>query len=130
MGVFERLVAAAPRAAAVVLLCLRAIVSPRWNYPGSILRRSEEFHPGNEGRHGAFSCHDAAEAAFHNAECIVMLGWALTFLVIALIAAVLGFGGIAGLSIEIAKIIFFVAVVLFLISALVGIFRGRNPTVP
>ena len=44
--------------------------------------------------------------------------------------AVLGFGCIAGISIEIAKIIFFVAVVLFLISALVGIFRGRTPTVP
>jgi uncharacterized membrane protein YtjA (UPF0391 family) len=59
----------------------------------------------------------------------IMLGWALTFLIVALIAAVLGFGGIAGLSVEIAKIIFFVAVVLFLISALVGLFRGRTPTV-
>jgi len=58
-----------------------------------------------------------------------MLGWALTFLIVALIAAVLGFGGIAGLSVEIAKIIFFVAVVLFLISALVGLFRGRRPMV-
>jgi uncharacterized membrane protein YtjA (UPF0391 family) len=58
-----------------------------------------------------------------------MLGWALTFLIVALIAAVLGFGGIAGLSIEIAKIIFFVAVVLFLISAIVGLVRGRSPTV-
>jgi uncharacterized membrane protein YtjA (UPF0391 family) len=61
---------------------------------------------------------------------IPMLGWALTFLVVALIAAVLGFGGIAGLSIEIAKIIFFVAVVLFLISAIIGLVRGRSPTVP
>jgi len=59
-----------------------------------------------------------------------MLGWALTFLVIALIAAVLGFGGIAGFAVEIAKIIFFVAIVLFVISALVGLFRGRSPTVP
>ena len=59
-----------------------------------------------------------------------MLGWALTFLIVALIAAVLGFGGIAGLSVEIAKIIFFVAVVLFLISALVGLFRGRTSTMP
>ena len=49
-----------------------------------------------------------------------MLGWALTFLVVALIAAVLGFGGIAGTAIGIAKIIFFVAIVLFLISAVVG----------
>ena len=37
-----------------------------------------------------------------------MLGWALTFLVVALIAAVLGFGGVAAVSVEIAKIIFFV----------------------
>jgi uncharacterized membrane protein YtjA (UPF0391 family) len=59
-----------------------------------------------------------------------MLGWAVTFLIIALIAAVLGFGGIAGLSIEIAKIIFFVAILLFAIAAIVGMFRGRTPTVP
>lgn len=59
-----------------------------------------------------------------------MLGWALTFLVVALIAAALGFGGIAGFAVEIAKIIFFVAIVLFVISALFGLFRGRSPTVP
>ena len=59
-----------------------------------------------------------------------MLGWAVTFLVIALIAALLGFGGIAGLSMEIAKIIFFVAIILFAIAAIVGLLRGRSPTVP
>jgi uncharacterized membrane protein YtjA (UPF0391 family) len=59
-----------------------------------------------------------------------MIGWAVTFLIIALIAAVLGFGGIAGLSIEIAKIIFFVAIVLFVISAIFALVRGRTPTVP
>jgi uncharacterized membrane protein YtjA (UPF0391 family) len=47
-----------------------------------------------------------------------MLGWALTFLIVALIAAVLGFGGIAGFAVEIAKIIFFVAIILFVISAI------------
>jgi uncharacterized membrane protein YtjA (UPF0391 family) len=46
----------------------------------------------------------------------VMLSWALTFLVIALIAAALGFGGIAGTSAGIAKILFVVFLVLFLIS--------------
>ncbi len=56
-----------------------------------------------------------------------MLHWALTFLVIAIIAAVLGFGGIAGTAIGIAKIIFFVAIALFLISALTGALRGRRP---
>ena len=55
-----------------------------------------------------------------------MIGWALTFLVIALIAALLGFGGIAGVAMEAAKIIFFVAIVLFLVSAVVGLARGRR----
>ena len=55
-----------------------------------------------------------------------MLGWVMTFLVIALIAAVLGFGGIAGASVEIAKIIFFIAIILFLVSAVVGLARGRT----
>ena len=55
-----------------------------------------------------------------------MLSWVVTFLVVALIAGILGFGGVAGASIEIAKIIFFIAVVLFLVSAVVGLVRGRN----
>jgi len=59
-----------------------------------------------------------------------MLGWALAFLVIALIAAVLGFGGIAGFAVEIAKIIFFVAIILFVISAVFALIRGRSPSVP
>jgi uncharacterized membrane protein YtjA (UPF0391 family) len=56
----------------------------------------------------------------------VMFGWVVTFLIVALIAGILGFGGVAGASIEIAKIIFFIAVVLFLISAVVGLARGRS----
>jgi len=55
-----------------------------------------------------------------------MLGWVVTFLIIALIAGILGFGGIAGASVEIAKIIFFIAVILFLISAVFGVVRGRT----
>jgi uncharacterized membrane protein YtjA (UPF0391 family) len=60
------------------------------------------------------------------AEIFVMLSWVVTFLIIALIAGILGFGGIAGASVEIAKIIFFIAIVLFLISAIVGFARGRT----
>jgi uncharacterized membrane protein YtjA (UPF0391 family) len=56
----------------------------------------------------------------------IMLSWVVTFLVIALIAGILGFGGIAGASVEIAKIIFFIAIVLFLVSAVVGLARGRT----
>jgi uncharacterized membrane protein YtjA (UPF0391 family) len=55
-----------------------------------------------------------------------MLGWVVTFLIVALIAGILGFGGVAGASIEIAKIIFFIAVLLFLVSAVVGLVRGRS----
>jgi uncharacterized membrane protein YtjA (UPF0391 family) len=59
-------------------------------------------------------------------EVYVMLGWVVTFLVVALVAGILGFGGVAGASIEIAKIIFFIAVVLFVVSAVVGVARGRR----
>jgi uncharacterized membrane protein YtjA (UPF0391 family) len=49
-----------------------------------------------------------------------MLSYAITFLVIALIAAVLGFGVLAGTAMTIAKILFFVFIVLFVISFLMG----------
>lgn len=49
-----------------------------------------------------------------------MLSWALTFLIIALIAAAFGFGGIAASATGIAKIIFFVFLVLFAISLIAG----------
>lgn len=55
-----------------------------------------------------------------------MLSWVVTFLVVALIAGILGFGGIVGVSVEIAKAIFFIAVILFLVSAVVGLVRGRS----
>ena len=55
-----------------------------------------------------------------------MLGWAVTFLIVALIAALLGFGGIAGVAIEAAKIVFFVAIVLFAISLIAGLVRGAR----
>lgn len=45
-----------------------------------------------------------------------MLYWALTFFVVALIAAILGFGGVAIAAASIAKILFFVFLVLFLFS--------------
>ena len=56
-----------------------------------------------------------------------MLGWAITFLVVALIAGVLGFGGIAAVSVEIAQILFVVFLALFIITAVIHAFRGRGP---
>lgn len=52
-----------------------------------------------------------------------MLSWALMFLVVALIAAVLGFGGVAGTAMSIAQLIFVVAIVLFVISAVFHLLR-------
>jgi uncharacterized membrane protein YtjA (UPF0391 family) len=49
-----------------------------------------------------------------------MLYWAIAFLVIAIIAAVFGFGGIAGAAVGVAKILFFVFLALFLISLIMG----------
>jgi uncharacterized membrane protein YtjA (UPF0391 family) len=56
-----------------------------------------------------------------------MLSWALAFFVIAIIAAVFGFGGIASGAAEIAKLLFFLFVVLFIVSLIVGLVRGRGP---
>jgi uncharacterized membrane protein YtjA (UPF0391 family) len=55
-----------------------------------------------------------------------MLGWALTFLVVALIAAVLGFTSIVGAAMGIAKILFFVFLVLFAVSLVMHLVRGRR----
>jgi uncharacterized membrane protein YtjA (UPF0391 family) len=57
-------------------------------------------------------------------EVIYMLGWAITFLIIALIAAVFGFGGIAAASAGIAKVLFFVFLVMCIVFFLLG--RGRG----
>jgi uncharacterized membrane protein YtjA (UPF0391 family) len=49
-----------------------------------------------------------------------MLHWTLVFLIIALIAGILGFGGIAGTAVGVAKILFFLFLVIWLMSLLVG----------
>ena len=56
-----------------------------------------------------------------------MLGWAIAFLVIALIAAALGFGGIAGASAGIAQILFFIFIALFVVALIARAVRGRPP---
>ncbi len=55
-----------------------------------------------------------------------MLYWAAIFLVIALIAGLFGFGGIVAGATEIAKILFFMFIVLFIVSLLFGGIR-RGP---
>ena len=57
-----------------------------------------------------------------------MLGWALTFLVIGLIAAMLGFTTIAGASFAIGKFIAAVFIVLFLVFLILGFSAVRKVT--
>jgi len=58
-----------------------------------------------------------------------MLRWALIFLVIALIAAALGFTGVYVAAAGIAKLLFYIFVVLFVVSLVMHLARGRGPTV-
>lgn len=59
-----------------------------------------------------------------------MLGWALVFLVVALIAGLFGFTGLAVASAGIAQILFYIFVVLFVVSSIVYLIRGRAPPPP
>jgi uncharacterized membrane protein YtjA (UPF0391 family) len=52
-----------------------------------------------------------------------MLRYAAIFFVIAIIAAVFGFGGIAAGATEIAKVLFFIFLVVFVLTLLLGLFR-------
>lgn len=55
-----------------------------------------------------------------------MLGWGLTSLIVALVAAILGFSGSDGMTVGVARSVFEVAVALFAISALVRMVRGNG----
>ena len=82
----------------------------------------------NERRNGLFPRNDCLTAGLtyrssEDCEGLTersMLNLVVTLLIIALIAALLGFGGIASAAVGIAKIIFFVVIVLFLIAVLAG----------
>ena len=57
-----------------------------------------------------------------------MLGWAAISLVLAIIAAVLGFGGITGSAMSITQILFVTFLILFLISLVWHLISGRRPS--
>ena len=52
-----------------------------------------------------------------------LLHYAVVFLVVALVAAFLGFGGVAGTAMEGARILFWVAILLFVIAVIGGWMR-------
>jgi uncharacterized membrane protein YtjA (UPF0391 family) len=55
-----------------------------------------------------------------------MLYWALMFLVVALVAAIFGFGGIASTATGIAQVLFVVAIIMFAVSLLAGFMRRNS----
>jgi uncharacterized membrane protein YtjA (UPF0391 family) len=59
-----------------------------------------------------------------------MLSWALTFLIIAMIAAVFGFGNIAAGAVGIAQVLFFLFLVAFVVSLVIGLTTGNRSRLP
>lgn len=55
-----------------------------------------------------------------------MLRWAFLFLIIGLVAGLLGFTGVAGASIAIAKTLFFVFIIIFLVLLILGLTVARR----
>lgn len=54
-----------------------------------------------------------------------LLYWALIFLIIAIIAGALGFGGLSGTAMQGAHLLFWVAIVLLILSLVFGVLRRR-----
>jgi uncharacterized membrane protein YtjA (UPF0391 family) len=55
-----------------------------------------------------------------------MLRWAMGFLVVAIVAALFGFGAIASASVELARLLFFIFVAGFVITLVLGLFSDRR----
>jgi uncharacterized membrane protein YtjA (UPF0391 family) len=59
-----------------------------------------------------------------------MLSWAIGFFIVAIIAALFGFTGLAGTAVGIAKVLFFLFLIAFVVSLVMG-YRGRGgPRMP
>jgi uncharacterized membrane protein YtjA (UPF0391 family) len=56
-----------------------------------------------------------------------MLSWAISFLIVAIIAAFFGFGGISEVATDFARVLFFIFIILFLVSLIFGLVRRRPP---
>jgi uncharacterized membrane protein YtjA (UPF0391 family) len=54
-----------------------------------------------------------------------LLHYAIVFLVVALVAALVGFGGVAGIAMEGVRLLFWIFIILFVVSAVAGLIRRR-----
>jgi uncharacterized membrane protein YtjA (UPF0391 family) len=52
-----------------------------------------------------------------------LLHYALVFLIVALVAAAIGFGGVAGVAMDGARLLFWVFIILFVVSLVAGLVR-------
>ncbi|HHF7344899.1 TPA: DUF1328 domain-containing protein [Legionella feeleii] len=59
-----------------------------------------------------------------------MLGWALIFLIIAIVAGLFGFRGVASTATGIAKVLFFLFIVIFIVLLLMNLLGGGPPPAP
>ncbi|HZN63243.1 MAG TPA: DUF1328 family protein [Planctomycetota bacterium] len=59
-----------------------------------------------------------------------MLRWSLAFFIIAIIAAIFGFGGISAGAVDIAKVLFVFFLVICGVLLVWGLFTGRRPPLP
>jgi len=55
-----------------------------------------------------------------------MLNWTLTFLIVAIIAGLLGFTGITGVATEMAKVVFAIALVVWIAGVIFEAFKKRR----
>jgi len=99
----------------------KACTHSRYNYRSSI-------GTGQTGYNGTIFSKllQAGKSIVSSFKFYTMLRWTVIFLVIAIIAAVFGFGGIAVGAASIAKILFFIFIVLFLLSLIFGKSATRN----
>ena len=56
----------------------------------------------------------------------MFLRWALIFFIVAILAAIFGFGGIAAGAAQVAEILFYIFVGLFVIALVAGLFQGSS----
>ncbi|MFC3052986.1 DUF1328 domain-containing protein [Kordiimonas pumila] len=59
-----------------------------------------------------------------------MLSWALTFFILAIVAAIFGFGGIAGTLAGAAKLLFLAFIILFIVTLIANVIRGKGTPPP
>jgi uncharacterized membrane protein YtjA (UPF0391 family) len=59
-----------------------------------------------------------------------MLGWAIFFFILAIIASVFGFGGLSAAFAGVAQILFFLFIIVFIVLLVTGFRRRRGPPPP